>query len=194
MRLLTKRKADPLLKTIFISTQYRPHKGLDEFLEIARQLVQGANRSFRYQFIFTAFLPESVKEHFPELREQLHELTRLSNRDHALIYQLSDLVVHPSHAEGGALPYPLFEAASVGVPCLVNRGRHLDEALTQHPGLSCAVFDVNNPPAAMESIDDVLKHPSRRQQILTEVKAAWRSWEDAAHEYCEVFSSLQTEP
>lgn len=190
MRLLAKRKADPTLKTLFISTQYRPHKGLDEFLEVARQLVQRDDRTFRYQFVFTAFLPESVKENFPELREQLHELTRLSNRDHALIYQLSDLVIHPSHVEGGSMPYPLFEAASVGVPCLVNRGRHLDEALTRHPGLSCAVFDVCNPPAAIAAIDEVLQNPHRQKQILSEVEGAWRSWEDAAADYCAVFDSL----
>lgn len=190
MRLLTKRKADPGLKTIFISTQYRPHKGLDEWMEVVLRLVRGEGTAFRYQFVFTTPLPPEIRQHFPDLREPIHEFYRLSNRDHATIYQLSDLVVHPSHAEGGAFPYPLFEAASLGVPCLVNRGRHLDEALESCPDLACAVFDVNRPAEAVQKIDRCLQEPEWRNHILKAARSAWRDWDDAAQEYCRVFEDV----
>lgn len=181
-RLLARRKHLSNSKTLFISTQYRPHKGLDEMLEIASLLVE-TESSFSYQFVFTATLPDVLMDRYPRLHEHLFQLTRLSNKDHALVYQLADLVIHPSHAEGGGIPYPVHEAASLDTPCLINIGRHTHEAVAAHPALASLTFDISQPETAAQRIRQTLADPEAQAAMLAAAKSCERPWELVANEY-----------
>ena len=189
MRIIERKNSLASPKIIFVSTQYRPHKGMHELLETATQLIEAEDDATEYLFIFTAKLPLQVVSKYPRLHEHTYELTRLSNKDHALIYQLADLVVHPSHAEGG-LPYPIHEAASLGVASLVNDGRHMREALRAIPELGVLTFDISKPRKAAREIRDVLASPERQTKMLAAAKVAERPWAVVAQDYANLLTQI----
>lgn len=128
---------------IMMSTQVRPYKGMEVlFANLNRFLSDHPDYDIR--MIVTGDLEKFIhknKVDFPWVFRNVYILSRVSSKNLALLYTLADLVMHPSYAEGGHGVYPMFEGASVGTPCLANKGRHMDELVRYHPNLKESVVD-----------------------------------------------------
>ncbi|MDA7799861.1 glycosyltransferase [Alphaproteobacteria bacterium] len=111
-------------KVCVISTQNRPHKGLHNMFQIIDKLTKLNTNLY---FVFTGDVSSYLKK-FPQLHENVIQLSRITNEQLAYLYVVSDIAIHPSFVEGGLGTGPQFEASSVGTPCLVNYGRHIKEA------------------------------------------------------------------
>lgn len=135
--------------TIFCSTQRRPYKGFDVLISNLSRFSR-RNPKFDIRLILTGDLEAFFDERILDLETlnwvytHCYQISRVNNFNHALLYTMSDLVMHPSYAEGGHGVYPLFEAASVGTPCLMNVGRHTDEILMNSPKLRANILDFSN--------------------------------------------------
>jgi len=89
--------------------------------------------------------------------DNIFEIIRVSNKQHAMLYQISDLVIHPSFVEGGLRTYPQYEAASLNVPCLSQIGRHTKELNALYNNKLENVFcDFTNIKIALEKINILL--------------------------------------
>lgn len=134
---------------IFCSTQRRPYKGFDILISNLSRFSR-KHPEFDIRMILTGDLEAFFDERTLDLNTldwvytHCYQISRVNNFNHALLYTMSDLVMHPSYAEGGHGVYPLFEAASVGTPCLMNVGRHTDEILMISPKLRANILDFSN--------------------------------------------------
>jgi glycosyltransferase involved in cell wall biosynthesis len=106
---------------------------------------------------------------------------------HAALFHGAALAVHPSVFEGGRAPFPFSEAVSVGTPCIMADGSHVQEFLQEHD-VRDAVFD----PYDAESLVDLIKATladraavlARQEVILRSM--AQRNWGQVAAEYAAV--------
>jgi glycosyltransferase involved in cell wall biosynthesis len=173
-----------------ISTQVRPYKGFDLLLQFLNHLVC-CETEFRYQFIFTAALSEKIRNMYPLLYERIHEITRVSNKQHALLYYISDLVLHPSYVEGGLGVYPQFEAATMGTPTLANIGRHIFEQSPDATHVPCHyAIDFTKTNALVARIHDLMVSEEMRANNLLETQRLTVHWEDSAKKYSEAFREV----
>ena len=175
-------------KIILVSSQYRVYKGFETLFKIIEKLIK---KNPNYLFIFTTIIPEKLKSDYAHFLENLFEITRVSKEQHAILYQLADLILHPSYSEGGLGCYPQFEAASLGKPCLVNEGRHTEEA--------CRVFGdcFRKITADFRDIDSTIK---RIEILVSNLAAAEEntrislegmiSWEKVSLEYKKLFMEI----
>ncbi len=183
-------KLTPRDRVLMISTQIRPYKGFNLLLEFLNNLVQNETE-FRYQFIFTAELSDDMRNLYPALYERIHEITRVSNPQHALLYYISDLVMHPSYVEGGRGVYPQFEAASVGTPSLVNLGRHVFEQSPQAMSTPTHyAVDFTNTQELQRRIHELMSSEEARQLNLMETRQLSICWADSAKKYGETFKKV----
>ena len=175
-------------KVIMISTQLRPYKGFGALFEVLDGLIRQENK-YRYHIITTSEVPSWIKNKYPLLYERLHEIIRVSNKQLAQLYYMTDLVLHPSYVEGGLGVYPQFEAASVGTPCLVNIGRHvLEHGPHDLPPLYTSI-DFVNTQATIEKIERLMDSHSEQQHNIMESHELAISWKDSAKKYDDIFSS-----
>ena len=175
-------------KIIMISTQLRPYKGFGVLFEVLDGLIKQEGK-YRYHIITTSEVPSWIKEKYPLLYERLHEIIRVSNKQLAQLYYMTDLVLHPSYVEGGLGVYPQFEAASVGTPSLVNIGRHiLEHGKEGSPPLHTSI-DFVNTKATIETIERLMNSQSEQQFNIMESKELAISWKDSAKKYDDIFSS-----
>ena len=147
----------PASRVIIISTQERPYKGFDALLELCDALVNSSKHD--YHFIFTGnidFSRKSSRLKYSWIADRTYSITRTDRANHSLLYQLSDLAIHPSFAEGGLGSYPQFEATSVGTPCLINRGRHSKELVEKVPEISECCFNILNTESAKKQVEALL--------------------------------------
>lgn len=126
-------------KVITASTQDRPYKGLALLLEI----ISIASQQYKEHELFlvtTCRIPVKIKEKYPSLYDNMFEFERVGNQNHAFLYAISDIVMHPSFVEGGLGSYSMYEAASLDVPSLTNLGRHAEELCREFPDLRNNAF------------------------------------------------------
>lgn len=176
-------------RIIMVSTQCRPYKGFGVLFEVLDKLVK-SEKLFRYQIIMTSSVPSKIKDKYPLLYERIHEVIRVTNKQLAALYYMSDLVLHPSYVEGGVGVYPQFEAASVGTPCLVNIGRHVLEhdSCDEPPQFTTTNFvDV---PLTIGKIEKIMLSDDEKNMNVIESKKLAISWQDAAKKYDDVFLSM----
>lgn len=187
-RLLQKMQ-QPQDRILMISTQLRPYKGFGALLELMNHLVSNET-TFRYQFVFTAKVPTEAKEKYPLLYERIHEILRVPAFQHAILYYIADLVLHPSYVEGGLGVYPQFEAASVGTPALVNVGRHVREQTSDGiapPHTSTEFSDVS---ATAEKINNLMSSEALREVNLRETRSLIVEWKTSSKQYANMFDRL----
>jgi len=175
-------------KIVLISTQYRIYKGFGALFKIIDKVIQIDPNVY---FIFTSKIPRKIKEKYFHLHENIFEITRVSNKQHAMLYCLSDLVLHPSYTEGGLGSYPQFEAASLNRPCLVNRGPHTDELCSVFgKKMEKVVCDFTNIEYTVSKIIDILSNPSAREENIQINSSAYIDWKDVAKKYENLFLKL----
>jgi glycosyltransferase involved in cell wall biosynthesis len=188
-RLLQKR--DNLsCKVILVSTQERPYKGIMKFLEILNTYINRYHENV--QLIITAELTQEYSRSFPVLLERVHEITRVNERQHALLHSIADLTIHPSFAEGGLGAYPQFEAESLGKPSLINIGRHVVEMaaafhLTEREADTISA-DFANTEEVCEKMHNLLTDPLCAADNVACVQKCRVLWSDASQLYSNIFS------
>jgi glycosyltransferase involved in cell wall biosynthesis len=185
----------PASKIIMISTQYRPYKGFEALFNVLDALIHAAPE-YDFRFVITAELPEKIRDRFNGKfaweTERVYEMTRLSNLQHACMYSLSDVVLHPSFAEGGPTQYPASEAASVGVPSLTNLGRHTREMLARDgDSLACVVAEFLKKDETVQSILRLMRDPVAREENIRMVESSRLHWSEIGAEYGRVFEAFQ---
>jgi len=181
------KRLDTDTKIIIISTQHRPYKGFETLFKILEILIK--NYSTNIYFIFTGLVPGDLKEKYAHFHENIVEINRVSNKQHALLYLISDLALHPSYAEGGLGTYPQFEAASVGTPCIINRGRHTDEMIKVFDtNLSKIVSDFTDTETSVQKIIDLLDNKKLSSDNVQLIMNSHRSWTTASQEYETIFT------
>lgn len=173
-------------KFIFVSTQYRPYKGFEGLFQIYDSLVRRDDGN-DYRFIFTGEVPKRIKDRYSWSTSRIYELSRLSTIQHMCIYRISSLVLHPSHVEGGVGVYPTFEAASVGVPSLMNSGRHTSELIDQLTEATDLVTDFARIDQTIAVIEDLLSNEAKAQRNVEVANKARIEWSDAANRYATLF-------
>lgn len=175
-------------KIFLISSQYRPYKGFEILFKIIEKLIL---KNPDYLFIFTSDIPEIIKNKYRHIIENIFEITRVSKRQHALLYQISDLVLHPSYSEGGVGCYPQFEAATIGKACLVNAGRHTDEACQrfgkEFERITTDFRDINT---TIEKIENLLYNPIEQKENIEIILSGFMTWKESAIKYNRIFSEI----
>ena len=181
-------KLRPTSKVILISTQFRVHKGFEVLFEILDYCIELAQDRYDLQFIFTSEPPAALKHKYAWSIELVHEITRVSNRQHASLYALSDLILHPSFVEGGLGTYPQFEAASANKPTLNNKGRHtLEQEVAYGSQLASTTGNFTRTKATAKRILTLLDDPEAQTQNILATRSANKSWQDAGEEYAAAF-------
>ncbi len=188
-RLVTK-DCDKETKIIMISTQHRPYKGFERLFSVLDLLIT-KHPQYRFKFIFTGVVPKQLYKKYSWAASLVFELSRLDDYQHAYTYKISDLVIHPSFVEGGMGTYPMFEAASVGVPCLSNIGRHMLEfqALSESDkNILC--IDLIEKSASMNGIFNMLVNKELREKNVMLTNSMRVSWNDSGRLYKDLFLEM----
>lgn len=189
-RLLQKRQGSAC-KIVLISTQDRPYKGIALLMEIFNLYLQRYTEDI--QIIFTTELQPEHRKKYPALVNRLHEITRVSQAQHALLHSISDLAIHPSFVEGGLGAYPQFEAESLDRPSLVNRGRHIDEmiraGMLNDSEVEIISADFTNKDFACQKINILLTVPQAAEENIECIRKCRVSWTDSGALYSKLFSS-----
>lgn len=174
------------------ATQDRPTKNLGLTAEAVRKIVQDQRKNMKL-FVTAAFqsgadwtrLPDIVATN--QLQFDVLSMPDLSREVHAAFLHCASIVVHSSLFEGITGALPLFEATSVGTPCLIADGPHIQELLAQAPGMEPFVFDPYDTDRLIELISDVAGN--RDAVVADQIRALEtvrnRCWADVVADYAQ---------
>jgi glycosyltransferase involved in cell wall biosynthesis len=187
-RLLSKKELDNS-KTIIISTQDRPYKGLKLLLKLLDAYVDKYGENIN--IVTTAHFQDEYRKMYPRLMDRIYEITRVSEFQHSILYGVADLAIHPSFVEGGLGAYPQFEAASMKKPSLVNTGRHITEMISVNKlssdESSLIAVDFTNIEIACEKIKKLLHDDAIRENNIKVINKCRNSWGDVGMQYSNYF-------
>lgn len=177
---------------IAVSTQDRPTKNLYAVGEAVRRLVR--HNHANYKMLTTArFQDSSEWSLFPSLLNadgldiDILSIPDLPRSVHAAFYHSAAVTVHPAFYEGIVGSLAFFESVSVGTPCLLANGPHVEELLQTEPDLYPWIFD---PYDIDRLVALILEVSSRREEVVDLQlqiydRLAKRGWNIAARTYCE---------
>ena len=111
-----------------------------------------------------------LSENYNWAFKNVYEFKKVNDFNHALLYSVSDLVIHPSFAEGGLGVFPLFEAASLNKLCLMNEGTHTRELVEQYPFLVDLCVDFNFPVIVANKINYFLNNEKKRNEYISQIQ------------------------
>jgi hypothetical protein len=179
-------------KIIIISTQDRPYKGFASLFETLNILVRDYSRNkFKFKFVFTGAVQKSYFDKYPWAQSLVYEFNKLTNQQHAYIYAISNLTIHPSFTEGGLGTYPMFESASLNISTLCNVGRHMIE-LEKNSGKSLEplCIDLTNPNKSAEEIFKMITIKKLRTDCIKVINSIQNTWQSAGHKYSKFFKGI----
>lgn len=175
---------------VAVSTQDRVTKNIHLILESVLRLVRHdridlkilSTAPLHYGATWTA-LPSAIERDLA-LRD-LVSLPDLPRQEHAALYHCAEVAVHASIFEGGHAPFPFYEAVSVGTPCLMANGPHLEELMETEPGLRPFTFDPGNAAQLAARIREVREARVDVLRIQQDIYArlSGRGWSDVAAAY-----------
>lgn len=185
---------------LVVSTQDRPNKNLQVVIEAVRILLR--RDLLDVKLIVTAGIHPGLPldallgEH--GLRHDVISMPFLPDDIHAALFHCAALAVHPSVFEGGRAPFPFSEAVSVGTPCIMANGPHVQELISEVPELRDAVFNPYDPEELAQLIRSVLQERAsllERQTSILQVISE-RNWGQVAADYVAVIMGKppQTSP
>lgn len=173
-----------------VSTQDRPNKNLQVVIEAVRILIR--RDLLDVKLIVTAGIHPGLPldlllgEH--GLRHDVISMPFLPDDIHAALFHCAALAIHPSVFEGGRAPFPFSEAVSVGTPCVMADGPHVQELISAVPELRDAVFNPYDPEelaqlikSALQERVTLLEHQASLLQTISE-----RNWGQVAADYVAV--------
>lgn len=180
------------VRYVFTATQDRPSKNMGMVAEAVRRLVQERRADFKLlttaSVMFDAnwsILPRVIER--SQLVRDAFSLRDVPREIHAALFHCASVTVHPSFFEGivGALPF--YESLSVGTPCLLAHGPHVEELLEREPGLSPYVFDPYDADALAELIVQVA---TNREAVVDKQMPIYErmmtyGWDQVAEAYAE---------
>jgi len=174
----------------FTATQDRISKNLGRAAEAVRRLVVERRENFKLvltaSFLFGAdwtLLPHLIASH--QFHRDVVSITDVPREIHAALFHCATVTVHPTLFEGivGALPF--YESLSVGTPCLMARGPHINELLEAEPGLAPFVFDPYN----VDQLAELLLEAERNRDAMVDIqlpiyeRLAQYGWDQVADAY-----------
>jgi glycosyltransferase involved in cell wall biosynthesis len=175
---------------IAISTQDRVTKNIRVIVDAALRIVRGQRRDLKilstapihYGADWTP-LPGFIEKH-SALRD-IVSMPDLPRVEHAAFYHCAAVAVHASIFEGGHAPFPFSEAISVGTPCLMARGPHLDEFTAGEPVMAQFAFDPNDAGALSRLLIATLDRRSEAvaTQRMVYERLRRRGWAQVAAAY-----------
>lgn len=177
---------------IAVSTQDRVTKNLPLVARALQILVK--ERRANLKVLMTA--PVHIGEKWAVLGSVLEanqsqfdvvSLPDLPRRQHAAFLHCAAVAVHPSIYEGGHAPFPFYEAVSVGTPCIIAGGPHIEELAASEPGIRDYCFDPNDTDGLADLVMSVVSNREKvvadQQQIYSRVQQA--DWPSVARAYAE---------
>lgn len=178
-------------KIIVISTQYRPYKGFESLFSAYDLLIKKYCSQYKFKFVFTGSVPPVFYQKYAWANSLVFEMQRLEGRQHAYIYSIADLVIHPSFVEGGMGTYPMFEAASLNVPSLSNMGRHMLELQKKYAkDIDSLCVDLVDTEATSEKMFALLTNTELRKSNVSLTNSLRTLWEDSGKKYQDLFEEL----
>lgn len=177
---------------IAVSTQDRVTKNIRLILDSTLRLIRDQRRDLK--IVSTAPLhfgadwtplPGTIERSVAH--RDLVSTPDLPRLQHAALFHCAEVAVHASLFEGGHAPFPFYEAVSVGTPCLMARGPHVNELLEDEPGLSPFIFDPNDADGLAKLIARTVDHRQEVLAIQTEIynRLSKRTWADVSTAYAE---------
>ena len=175
---------------IVTATQDRPTKNLGRVAEATRRIVRERRHDIKMITTASIHMGEkwSLLPFFNEtdglLRDviSMHDLPR---EVHAALFHSAAVTVHPTMFEGivGALPF--FESLSVGTPCLLGRGPHVEELLEIEPSLGAFTFDPYDIDRMADLIEWLSTHPEAALDVQLPAfeRLSGYDWRDMASAY-----------
>ena len=174
------------------ATHDRPTKNLGMTIDAVERIVRRDRRPMKL------FLTANVNfgAHWTRLptvveRQQFHRdflsLHNLPREVHAALFHAAAVCVHSSFFEGIIGCLPLYEALSVGTPCVFAQGPHTSELLESEPDLAPFTFDPYDTDALRRLIVEVVDARDEVLQIQSRIYARLRrrTWADTADGYVE---------
>ena len=157
-------------KFFFISTQNRAYKGFKQLFYSLNEFSKLSSSNFKLLTTGNLYDEElHLSENYNWAFKNVYEFKKVNDFNHALLYSVSDLVIHPSFAEGGLGVFPLFEAASLNKLCLMNEGTHTRELVEQYPLVDLCV-DFNFPVIVANKINYFLNNEKKEMNIFRKSK------------------------
>jgi glycosyltransferase involved in cell wall biosynthesis len=128
-------------------------------------------------------LPGTIERH--QAHRDLVSVPDLPREQHAALFHCAQIAVHASIFEGGHAPFPFYEAVSVGTPCLMARGPHVNELLEEEPGLAPFVFESNDADGLARLVVRTMADRDAALQAQSEIyeRLRRRSWADVSVAY-----------
>jgi glycosyltransferase involved in cell wall biosynthesis len=175
---------------VAVSTQDRVTKNIRVILDSVLRLVR--DRRLDLKILSTAplhygadwtVLPSTIEQ--MQAHRDLISVPDLPRQEHAALFHCAAVAVHASFFEGGHAPFPFYEAVSVGTPCLMARGPHVNELLEEEPLLAKYVFDPHDPHELASLIQRTVEHRDNALSIQQEVyeRLRRREWSDVSAAY-----------
>jgi glycosyltransferase involved in cell wall biosynthesis len=177
---------------VAVSTQDRPTKNYPLVVEALRRMIRRDYHNVKL-LVTAAVGPDApIGQLSRSIHESRMELDAISVPDlprpeHAAFYHCAAVTVHPSLIEGGHIAFPWSESVSVGTPCIVAHGPHIEELLREFPEFEAWVFDPYDVEGLIRLISETI---ANRDSVLARQSAIFdqmrrRTWADVAGEYAE---------
>lgn len=175
---------------IAVSTQDRVTKNIRVVADAVDRLVRHRGEDFK-AFVTAQILWGTTWTSLPatieaaQIQYDVVSMPDLPRDVHAAFYHCAELTVHPSVFEGGRAPFPFSEGISVGTPCLMADGPHVQELIEDWPDLAPYVFDPNAADALADMIVAVSANRTAvtARQAETYARMQQRGWQQVAEEY-----------
>lgn len=177
---------------IVVSTQDRTTKNL---IVVARALQRLIRDDLKDLFVITTapihyganwtLLPQYLTD--MGLESHFISLPALPREVHAALYHCAAVTVHPSVFEGGRGPFPFYESVSVGTPCLMATGPHVNELLEDEPTLSPFTFEPDDDVSLAKMIRETVEMREKVIQVQQDAYDRLLSygWPNVAAAYAE---------
>lgn len=177
---------------IFYASQFRPNKNVLTLLRAYKDLLR--HRHFPHKLILTGNAEAREIRQFVlqnRLENDVLFLHGLTTSELAACYQLADLAVNPSFAEGGC-PFTFTEALSVGTPVVMARIPVTEEILTDDLLQQMTLFDpydwldcADRMAWALQNQDELLRAQKATFDVL-----AQRTWTDVVTEHVTILDRI----
>ncbi|MBN8819788.1 MAG: hypothetical protein J0I80_13840 [Sphingomonas sp.] len=177
---------------VVTATQDRVTKNLGRVAEAVRRIVQRQRQNMK--LLVTAriefgadwtLMPKVVEEHL--FNRDLISVRDVPRKVHAALFHCATVTVHPTLFEGIIGSLPFYESLSVGTPCILARGPHVNELLESEPDLKPYVFD----PYDIDGMANLIVHVrDNREAVLAAQRVIYArlveyGWDQVAEAYAQ---------
>jgi glycosyltransferase involved in cell wall biosynthesis len=184
------------VKYIFYPTQFRHNKNLLTLLRAYVDLLRGRHIQRKLLLTGNPNDDQAVRNFVVEnrLENDVLFLHQLSLKELAAAYQMADLVVNSSFAEGGC-PFTFTEALSVDTPIVMARIPVTEEVLTNPVLQEVTFFDPYSWRDCADRIEWALCH---REELLSVQVSAYaalcrRTWADVVSEHVAILDRISAD-